>query len=101
MKILQSSVFEKWLLSLKDAKIKAMIVRRLENIVASGHLGDFKSIEGELKELRFFNRSGVRIYFALRGNILIILLNGGTKSSQKRDIIKAKELLKEFDDEKI
>ena len=99
MKIYQSEVFKKWLLDLKDLKLKASILARLERIRLSDNLGDFKSIDKDIKELRFFNKGGARIYFNFKNGVLIVLLNAGFKDTQEKDIKKAKELLKEFDDE--
>lgn len=71
----------------------AMRIRaRLTRIEATGNLGDHKSIKGAsgIHELRFKMRSGYRIYFGLDDDNLLLLLIGGDKSSQRRDIEKAK-----------
>lgn len=98
MQIIEHIAFSHWFESLKDSGLKKLIYQRLARIRLYGHLGDFKAIDDELKELRFFNRSGTRIYFALINGVVLLL--GGDKDTQQRDIQKAKAILKEFKDEK-
>lgn len=98
MQIIEHIAFSHWFESLKDSATKKQIYQRLARIRLYGHLGDYRMIDDELKELRFFNRSGTRIYFAqIEG---IVLLLGGDKDTQQRDIQKAKAILKEFKNEK-
>lgn len=81
--------FKEWLLGLKDLKAASIInnhVRRL----SIGHKGDFKKIDKRIYELRIHFGPGYRVYFAEQGNELVILLLGGDKKSQKRDIKQAK-----------
>ncbi len=92
----QTEVFGKWLAGLRDAKGKARILARLES-VRLGNLGDCKSLGGGLHELRVFAGPGYRVYFAPRGKIVIVLLCGGDKSSQQRDITRARRLLAELE----
>ena len=89
--------FEKWFTRLKDANAKYIIARRLTRI-ESGNLGDVKSVGGAVSELRIDYGAGYRIYFTRRGKELIVLLAGGDKSSQSRDIKKAQELATEEHD---
>lgn len=96
MKVLKSGRFDKWLLNLKDGIAKACVVRRIENIEANNHLGDYKHIDGEIYEMRIFSSSGIRLYFAFNGKEIIILLQGGDKTTQQRDIQKAKDILKDY-----
>jgi len=93
IEIIQSETFSKWLLKLRDGKARDIIMVRLLNIM-NGHLGDHKRFEG-LIEFRIFHRPGYRLYAVQRGNSLIFLLCGGDKSTQKKDIEKAKKLMKE------
>ncbi|MFA7658576.1 MAG: type II toxin-antitoxin system RelE/ParE family toxin [Candidatus Gastranaerophilaceae bacterium] len=81
-----------WLISFKDKKNRDRIADRIVRI-SSGNLGDYKKINNELSELRFKFGSGYRIYFSEIDNVIILLLNGGDKSTQSRDIKKAKEYL--------
>ena len=99
MQIIESAEFSNWFENLKDNALKKQIYQRLTRIRLYGHFGDCKSIDDELKELRFFNRSGTRIYYALIEGVVLLL--GGDKDSQTRDIRKAKAILQEYKDEKI
>lgn len=65
-----------------------------------GFYGDFKAIDNEIKELRFKFGSGYRVYFHETNNTIILLLNGGDKSKQTKDIDKAKEYLKLWREQK-
>lgn len=78
-----------WLDSLKDKVIKTRILRRIDRLKL-GNYGDHKLIATGLYELRLFFGSGYRIYFVEVGNTVILLLCGGNKNAQKRDIKKAK-----------
>jgi putative addiction module killer protein len=92
--IQQTEVFADWLECLKDAKAKARILARLES-VTHGNLGDTKSLGGGVRELRIHIGPGYRVYFARVGQIVLLLLCGGDKSTQKRDIERAKRLLRD------
>ena len=96
MKVLKSSTFDKWLHKLNNPILKVSILRRLDQIETKDHLGDYKFIDNDLYELRFFNRGGLRIFFTFNGDEIIILLNAGDKDSQSDDIKKAKEILKDY-----
>ena len=73
-------------------KIRDLLTVRLARI-RLGHLGDYKPIKGVkgLFEMRIHLSPGFRVYFGKKGNTIVILLNGGTKSSQKKDIVKAEQ----------
>lgn len=86
----QTEAFRKWLAGLKDKHAKARVLTRMER-VQRGLLGDAKFFEG-IGELRIPYGPGYRLYFVQRGETVIFLLNGGDKSSQRRDIEKAKDL---------
>ena len=81
-----------WIYSLKDESTIARINKRLNRLL-SGQYGDYKRIDNELSELRFKFGSGYRLYFHETNSIVILLLCGGDKSTQSRDIKKAKEYL--------
>ena len=85
--------FKKWLDSLKDRVVIYKIQRRMEQI-QNGNYGDYKNLGGGLSELRFNN--GIRIYYSEAGHIIVLLINGGDKASQKKDIEKARRLLEEI-----
>jgi putative addiction module killer protein len=95
--IVQTLVFRDWLNGLRDRKVRVRIGDRLKRL-AGGHAGDAKSVGGGVQELRLQFGPGYRIYFMWRGKVLIILLNGGDKSTQARDIATAKRLAKEAKD---
>jgi putative addiction module killer protein len=97
-RLAQTTTFSRWLGGLKDYRAKAAIVLRLKQ-VAAGHWGDVKSVGGDVSELRWHIGPGYRVYFTRRGEHIVLLLAGGDKSSQARDIAKAKELAKEHLDE--
>jgi len=92
----QTDAFEKWLAGLDDRKSKARILARLDS-VRFGNLGDWKAVGGALRELRVHAGPGYRLYFVQRHSTLILLLCGGSKSTQARDIERAKRLLKEIE----
>jgi putative addiction module killer protein len=90
----QTSTFARWLKSLKDLQARAAIVLRLKQVQA-GHLGDVKYVGGGVSELRWHLGPGYRVYFCKRGDEIIVLLAGGDKSTQQRDIARAQLLAKE------
>ena len=95
---LQSTlVFDQWLRALRDKRGRARILIRLD-AVRMGHLGDSKSVGGGIRELRVHHGPGYRVYVAQRGKTLLILLCGGDKSTQVRDIEKAHVLLTTYDE---
>lgn len=81
--------------NLKDLKTRARIAERLRRVAISGSLGDTKDIGGGLSELRFHFGPGYRVYFCRRGTGIVVLLGGGDKGSQSRDIKAVKALAKE------
>lgn len=95
--ILQTGLFRDWLSSLRDRKARLRIDDRLKRLTG-GNAGDTKSVGDGVQELRLHFGPGYRIYYIWRDGVLIILLNGGDKSSQARDIAKAKQLARDADD---
>lgn len=91
----ETDYFSKWLSKIRDIRALARIFTRLENL-SQGNFGDSKSLRGGLYELRIHTGKGYRLYYAKRGKQVILLLAGGTKSGQDRDIEKARELLSEL-----
>lgn len=90
--------FEAWLDGLRDKKAQIRVVARLRQAEA-GNLGDWKSLGGGLSEMRVHVGAGHRLYFAQQGSILIVMLAGGDKSSQARDIKRARKLLERLEAE--
>lgn len=88
--------FEKWFKGLKDAVIKRKVLARLDRL-ENGNFGDFRQIDNRLFELRFFFGSGLRIYYTIRSKQVVLLLVGGDKSSQSKDIKNAKRILNELE----
>ena len=87
--------FVEWLTGIKDTKFKSRILTRVDRVKA-GNFGDHKQLENDLYELRFFFGPGFRVYYTIRDNTIVLLVNGGNKASQKKDIKKAKAILKEI-----
>lgn len=94
--LISTGTFDKWIDGLKDRTIRNKVLSRLDR-VSNGNFGDFKTIDGDLFELRFFFGAGLRIYFTIQGDCVVLLLTGGDKSTQRRDIEKARDLLNEQD----
>lgn len=93
--IQQTHKFSQWLTKLKDMRARIAIARRLER-AQGGNLGDVKNVGERVFEMRVDMGAGYRLYYTMRGNELIILLVGGDKSTQQRDIEKAIEMAKEM-----
>jgi putative addiction module killer protein len=93
-----TSEFESWLDDLRDKKAQVRIAARLRQ-AGTGNLGDWKSVGGELSEMRVNFGPGYRLYFTRRGSVLIVMLAGGDKSSQARDIKRAQQILKNLEPE--
>jgi len=91
----QTETFRKWRERLKDGRVRALIASRLDRL-AFGHLGDVESVGQGVCELRIHYGAGYRIYFQRRGNKIIVLLCGGDKSTQAKDIKVAKRLAGEW-----
>lgn len=97
IEIRQTVVFADWLDGLRDAVAVKRIKQRLAR-VQIGLFGDAKSVGDGVSELRVDHGPGYRVYFARRGDVVVILLCGGDKGSQKRDIARAKDINKEVED---
>ena len=87
-----------WLDELKDKRAQVRIAARLRQAEA-GNLGDWQPIEGDVSEMRIDFGPGYRLYFTRRGRIIVVILNAGDKSSQKRDIRRALKLAAELGDD--
>ena len=86
--------FIDWIVSLDKitkSRVQSRLTRLLEN-----NFGDHKKIDNEISELRLKFGSGYRIYYTEIDNVIVLLINGGDKSTQSKDIQKAKEILQEW-----
>lgn len=90
----QTKRFSAWHRGLGDLKARIAIARRIER-ASTGNFGDAKPVGGDVSEMRINLGPGYRVYFTLRGSEIVILLCGGDKKSQKRDIALATQLAKE------
>ena len=97
MEIRQTSVYQKWISKLRDRKAVARIDIRIRRL-SLGQFGDVKPIGEGLSELRVDYGPGYRVYYMQRGMTIVVLLCGGDKSSQDKDIKKAKILARMYDD---
>lgn len=87
-----TSYFDRWLKDLRDRSVKNRVLSRLAR-VQNGNFGDAKQISDDLFELRFFYGGGIRICYTLQNNQVVLLLVGGDKSTQNKDIKKAQDIL--------
>lgn len=88
--------FDKWLKGLKDRTTRNKVLARIDRI-QNGNFGDFKPLGDNLFELRFFFGGGLRIYYTIRDHQVVLLLNGGSKSRQSRDIERARQMIQELE----
>lgn len=91
------SPFEKWFDRLADFTAKGRILARIARL-RSGNAGDLKSVGDGVFELRIDHGPGYRIYFGKKGDLLVILLLGGTKNSQRKDIQQAKDYWNDYEE---
>lgn len=88
--IVQHEAFRLWLASLRDRAARIRIVARVRRL-ADGNPGDVKSVGDGVFEMRLFVGPGYRVYFMYRGAEVVLLLVGGDKDSQERDVAQAKQ----------
>ncbi len=93
----QTETFRKWWTRLKDRRAVALIFARLDRL-SYGHAGDAEPVGDGISELRIHYGPGYRVYFRRLGNTLIVLLCGGDKSTQAKDIKRAKHLAENWSD---
>lgn len=96
IEVLQTDEFSKWLRRLKDTNAWARINARIRRLEITGNFGDTKPIGNSISKLRIHYGPRYRVYFTHRGNKIILLLIGGDKTTQQRDIEQAKALSKEY-----
>ncbi len=92
----QAEEFQDWLDRLRDQRAQVRIAARLR-LAEAGNLGDWKPVGGEVSEMRVDVGPGYRLYFTRKGSILIVMLAGGDKSTQARDIKRAQRILKQLE----
>ena len=98
IELLQTETFRKWRTKLKDERARSLIALRLARL-SYGHVGDAKPVGDGISELRIHYGPGYRIYIKWREDTVVILLCGGSKGSQTKDIESAKTLANEWSDQ--
>jgi putative addiction module killer protein len=98
IEVRETAVFSTWIAGLRDVRATARIDVRIGRL-RLGNFGDAKSVGDGVSELRIDYGPGYRVYFARRGKVIVVLLCGGDKSTQGKDIKTAKALAKELRDE--
>ena len=97
LEVRETEEFSDWLSALREARAKAKILVRIDRL-ANGNSGDVAPVGEGVSELRIDYGPGYRIYYVRRGTRHILLLAGGDKSKQDRDIAKAKRLAAEYEE---
>lgn len=97
IEVKRTEEFAGWLKRLRDTRSKARINLRINRIELTGNLGDFKPVGDGICEIRIDCGPGYRLYFAMHEKEVFLLLIGGDKSSQQRDIARAKKLNTEYE----
>ena len=95
----RSTPFSEWLASLKDGRMVGIVRARL-NRIRLGNFGDCKSVGGGVGELRIDFGPGYRVYYGRDGALVVVLLCGGTKGTQARDVLRAKGYWRKYLDAK-
>lgn len=90
-----TDTFTEWLGGQKDKATRVRIAERIRRL-SSGLFGQTRALGGGLEELKLDFGPGYRVYYARRGNRLVVILCGGDKSTQARDIVKARQLLEQW-----
>ena len=97
VEIVKSDTFDRWLRKLRDPQAKARVEMRIRRL-SLGNAGDVQPIGEGLSEMRIDYGPGYRVYYTQRNSILILLLCGGDKRTQQKDIAKAMEIADEWKD---
>ncbi|WP_119389961.1 type II toxin-antitoxin system RelE/ParE family toxin [Taklimakanibacter lacteus] len=98
IEIKQSATFRKWFSKLRDKRARALIAMRLQRL-EDGNAGDVAPVGDGISELRIHHGPGYRVYFQRRGVVIVLLLCGGDKSTQDKDIRTAKRLAADWSDD--
>lgn len=96
IEVRQTEEFTKWIGKLRDSTARAKIATRIRRIELQGNFGDVAPVGEGVSELRIHHGPGYRVYFVQDGDQIVILLCGGDRDSQDRDIATAKEMAKEL-----
>lgn len=97
VELIKSETFDRWLRELRDIRAAARIQVRLDRM-AAGNPGDVKAVGDGVSEMRIDYGPGYRVYFMRRGLLIVVLLCGGDKSTQDRDIAQAKTIAAQWKD---
>ena len=89
----QTAEFERWLKGVRDERAQQRIAQRLFRL-QGGNRGDWKSVGEGVSEMRIDHGPGYRLYYTIRGQVVVLLLCGSTKSDQDKAIKQARELAK-------
>lgn len=95
MEVVYTEVFGTWLKGLRNQRAKVTILSRIERI-EDDNFGDHRSVGSGVSELRIDVGQGYRVYYTVRRNTVVILLCGGDKSSQRRDVRRAQRIANEI-----
>jgi putative addiction module killer protein len=96
IEVRRTDIFSRWLDQLRDDQAIARILTRIHRL-SLGNFGDVKSVGVGVSELRIDYGPGYRVYFTRIGSVIVLLLVGGTKRTQQKDIERAKAMVKEID----
>ena len=88
----KTAEFDKWLRKLKDLRAKAKVLFRIQKVETDEHFGDCEPVSDGIREIKINYAKGYRIYFVEKSGKIILLLIGGDKSTQQKDIRKTKEI---------
>lgn len=97
MRVEQTDEYRRWIEGLRDRATRARILVRVDRLI-HGNPGDHRNLTGGVSELRIDVGPGYRVYYSQRGTVLLLLLAGGDKSSQDRDIARAMHLARGFEE---
>ena len=97
LEVRETDEFSEWLGALRDKRARAKILIRIERL-AKGNPGDVAPVDGGVSELRINCGPGYRVYYVQRGTRYVLLLAGGDKSTQNKDIALAKRLADEYEE---
>jgi len=94
----KTSEFDKWIRKLKDIRAKFKILFRIQKLQTDEHFRDCKPVGDGISEMRINYAKGYRVYFKEKDNKIVILLIGGDKSTQQKDIEKARKIWNKIND---